>query len=93
MRNYRILAEKKYSSHKDDDHISIVLCRVRDKEWVTWICTRENNKREMNLGRYFNSPLDAIEDFLTRGTFSLAKHGEEARYFLEAERRQHEENI
>lgn len=70
-----ILAVKRYSTHKDDGHLSIVLCLINkgmEWEYVTWIRNMSSrSKPYFTCGRYFDSSVEALQDFCQRGSFDL----------------------
>ena len=62
---WTIIASKPYSTHPDDGHLSVVLCRSQHRdEWVTWLGNAQNGG--CHHGHYFRDTDEALTDYTRR---------------------------
>lgn len=62
---WTLIASKPYSTHSDDNHLSVVLCRSQYRdEWVTWL--GNSSCGGCGNGHYFQDTAAALEDYVRR---------------------------
>lgn len=62
----RLIAQKPYSLHPGDKHLTVVLCEIGGHmPFVTWI--RNNEAKGDDSGHYYSTLAEALFDFESRG--------------------------
>ena len=50
-----LLEYRRFSEHKDDDYLYVVLCKINDMKYVTWVANIEEGCEGFFVGNYFES--------------------------------------